>query len=132
MKNTNLFRGAVATTCENPNSSANTEDYTARAQFLLAEFITQYAHLDALYRAANGMESKNISTNLSVIDPEDDFPLCDIFIPVAINYLASAFVLSENEEMSDRFFDRYINGVLEIRKTLPAKQAPIVDRYRLG
>lgn len=132
MRNSDIFKITLAAVCENPSSSSDTADYNMRAQFLLADFITQYAHLDALYRAANGMESKNISTNSSVIDPEDDFPLCDVLIPVAVDYLAAALVLDENEEMSDRFFDRYINGILEIRKTLPAKQAPIVDRYGLG
>jgi hypothetical protein len=40
-------------------------------------------------------------------------------------------VIDENEEMSDRFFDRYINSILEIRQGLPAVQGAIVDKYGL-
>jgi hypothetical protein len=39
--------------------------------------------------------------------------------------------IDENEEMSDRFFDRYINSILEIRQGLPAVQGAIVDKYGL-
>ena len=131
MRNSDIFKVTLAAICEDPSSSVNTQDYNMRAQFLLADFITQYAPLDASYRVANGMESQKIPTDVTLIDPEDDFPLCDVFTPVAIDYLASALVIDENEEMSDRFFDRYINGILEIRKALPAKQHPIVDRYGL-
>ena len=48
-----------------------------------------------------------------------------------MQYLASALVIDENEEMSDTFFDRYINIILEIRKSLPATTGGIVDRYNL-
>jgi hypothetical protein len=54
-----------------------------------------------------------------------------VFVPAAVQYLASALIVDENEEMSDKFFDRYINLILEIRKTLPATQGAIVDRYDL-
>lgn len=125
-----LMNGAIAAVCEDA-SSAGVEDYQTRAPFLLATFVTQYAKLDDNYRAANGMENKVISTDAAAIDLEDDFPLCDIFAPAAINHLASGLVIDENEEMSDKFFDRYINIILEIRKNIPAKMESIIDRYNL-
>ncbi len=126
-----LINSAIAIVCENATVSFGNEDYHARAPYLLAAFVTQYAKLDTEYRRANGMEKKVISTDAAAIDAEDEFPLCDVFAPAAIYHLASGLVIDENEEMSDKFFDRYINAILDIRKTLPASVAAIVDRYGL-
>lgn len=126
-----LIDGAIAIVCENAVVSFGNEDYHARAPYLLAAFVTQYAKLDTEYRRANGLEKKVISTDAAAIDAEDEFPLCDVFAPAAIYHLASGLVIDENEEMSDKFFDRYINAILDIRKTLPASIGAIVDRYGL-
>ena len=126
-----VLNGALAATCENTLISRATEDYIFRGQFLLANFVTQYARLDNQYRQANNLEIREIQTDMVSVDTEDEFPLSDVFIPVAIYFAASGFVLDENEEMSDKFFDRYVNGILEIRQGLPAVQSAIVDKYRL-
>lgn len=123
--------GAIATVCEDVTNSQATEDYTIRGQFLLASFVTQYAKLDRYFREANGMEVTEIQTDMVSIDPEDYFPLSDVFIPIAVYYVAAGLVIEENEEMSDKLFDRYINGILKIRQELPAKQGAIVDKYGL-
>lgn len=126
-----VLTGALAATCENTLISRATEDYIFRGQFLLANFVTQYARLDKQYRQANNLEIREIQTDMVSVDTEDEFPLSDVFIPVAIYFAASGFVLDENEEMSDKFFDRYVNGILEIRQGLPAVQSAIVDKYGL-
>lgn len=126
-----LISSAIAAVSEDTTSSFGVEDYNLRAPFLLATFITQYAKLNKDYCTANGLEETVVSTNVATIDPDDNFPFGDIFAPAAINYLASAFVIDENEEMSDKFFDRYINMMLEIRKNIPAKAAAVIDRYGL-
>ena len=127
-----ILNGAIAATCENVTTSRATEDYIFRGQFLLANFVTQYAKLDKQYRQANNLEVRETQTDIASIDPEDDFPLSDVFVPVAIYYAAAGFVIDENEEMSDKFFDRYINGILEIRQELPAVQSAIVDKYGMS
>lgn len=127
-----ILNGAIAATCENVTTSRATEDYIFRGQFLLANFVTQYAKLDKQYRQANNLEVRETQTDIASIDPEDDFPLSDVFVPVAIYYAAAGFVIDENEEMSDKFFDRYINGILEIRQELPAVQSAIVDKYGIN
>ncbi len=126
-----ILDGAIAAVCEDVSANHMTEDYVTRGQFILASFVVQYASLDAAWRDSHGMETVTVDTNIASINPRDEFPLCDVFAPVAINYLAAALVIDENEEMSDKFFDRYITGVMDIRKALPAKQAPIIDRYGL-
>ena len=126
-----ILDGAIAAVCEDVSASHMTEDYVTRGQFILASFVVQYASLDAAWRDSHGMERVTVDTNIASINPRDEFPLCDVFAPVAINYLAAALVIDENEDMSDKFFDRYITGVMDIRKSLPAKQAPIIDRYGL-
>lgn len=126
-----ILDSAIAAVCEDVTASHATEDYVTRGQFILASFVVQYASLDALWRETHGMEEVTVDTDIATVSPRDEFPLCDIFAPIAINYLASGLVIDENEEMSDKFFDRYVTGILEIRKSMPAKQAPIVDRYKL-
>ena len=127
-----ILDSAIAAVCEDVTSSYATEDYSSRAQFILAGFVVQYASLDAVWREAHGMEPKTIDTNIAMISPRDEFPLCDIFAPIATNYLASALIIDENEEMSDKFFDRYVTGMIDIRNAIPAKQAPIIDRYGIS
>ncbi len=127
-----ILDAAIAAVCEDVSASHTTEDYVTRGQFILAGFVVKYASLDAAWRESHGMDAKAIDTNIASVSPRDEFPLCDVFAPVAINYLASCLVIDENEGMSDKFFDRYITGVMDIRSTLPAKQAPIVDRYGLN
>ena len=126
-----LIQSAIAIVCENAVVSFGNEDYHARAPYLLAAFVTQYAKLDGDYRKANGMTSKIILTDAATIEGDDEFPLCDVFAPATIYHLAAGLVIDENEEMSDKFFDRYINAILEIRKNLPSLAEPIVDRYGL-
>lgn len=126
-----ILDGAIAVACEDVTSSYATEDYVIRGQFLLASFVTQYAKLDKQYRQAYQMEATEIKTDMASVDPEDDFPLCDVFIPIAVQYVAAGMVIDENEEMSDKCFDRYVNGILEIRRGLPAIQSTIVDKYGL-
>ena len=126
-----ILDGAVAAVCEDVTKSRSVEDYIIRGQFLLANFVTQYAELDAVFRKATGMAPQEIKTDLVMVDPEDDFLMCDVFIPIAIHYVASGMVLDENEEMSDKFFDRYVNGILKIKNELPAQQGAIVDKYGL-
>lgn len=126
-----ILNSAIATVCENVTNPQATEDYALRGQFLLASFVTQYAKLDQHFREANGIEAQEIRTDMVSIDPEDYFPLCDVFIPIATHYVAAGLVIDENEEMSDKFFDRYINGILGIRQELPAIQGAIVDKYGL-
>ena len=131
MSNYDILDSAIAAVCEDVTASYATEDYAPRGQYILAGFIVKYASLDALWREMHGMEATTIDTNAAIVGLRDDFPLCDVFAPVAINYLASALVIDENEEMSDKFFDRYITGIMDIRNSIPAKQAPIIDRYDL-
>lgn len=127
-----LIQSAIAIVCENAGVTFGNEDYHARAPYLLATFVTQYAKLDGDYRKANGLETKVISTDAAAIESSDEFPLCDVFAPAAVYHLAAGLVIDENEEMSDKFFDRYINTVLEIRQNLPSVAKPIVDRYGLS
>ena len=131
MTNYDILDGAIAAVCEDVTNSRLIEDYVIRGQFLLANFVTQYARLDAIFREANGIEAQEIQLNTIMLDPEEFFLMCDVFVPVAIHYVAAGLVIDENEEMSDKFFDRYVDGILQIRKELPAKQGAIVDKYGL-
>ncbi len=127
-----ILNSAISAVCEDTSAAGGTEDYTYRGQYLLATFVVEQAPLDAQYRRANGLPAAKITTDMVSVDPEDDFPLCNTFMPAAVNYLASALVIDENEEMSDRFFDRFVNNMLTLKQSIPATQEKIKDCYALN
>ena len=124
-----LIQSAIAIVCENAVVSFGNEDYHARAPYLLAAFVTQYAKLDGDYRKANGMENKVISTDAAAIEVDDEFPLCDVFAPAAIYHLAAGLVIDENEEMSMRLFEQYADSISTIQKDLPCQRESITSHY---
>ena len=127
-----IISGACAAVCEGLSNSADTSDYHERAEYLLASFVMQHAALDADYRRGKGLSEAVPFSGMARIDPEEAFPLSEVFVPIAINHLASALVIDENEEMSDKFFDRYVDGMITLRKSIPSLQEQIVDKYGLS
>lgn len=127
-----IIFGACAAVCEDLTNSADTADYHERAEYLLASFVMQHAAADANYRRGNGLPEAAPIAAAARIDPEEGFPLSDVFFPIAVNHLAAALVIDENEEMSDRFFDRYVNAMIELRGSIPAMQEKVADKYGLS
>ena len=127
-----IILGACAAVCEDLTSSPDTADYHERATYLLASFVMQHAAVDADYRRGKGLPEAAPPACVARIDPEKAFPLSEVFVPLAIDDLAAALVIDENEEMSDKFFDRYVNGMIALRKSIPALQEKVIDKYGLS
>lgn len=108
--------------------AGDSPDYESRAPYLLGSFYTEQIPLQKKLDAANRAEPIEYEPCLYV-DLESHFPLSDELIAPAVNYLAAMLVIDENEEMSDQFFDRYIDGVASIAASLPASLHPIKDCY---
>ena len=121
-----IYDTALRMACEDTNASM--PDYDDRAPYLLANFYNEQIPLQKKLDAANGGEPIDYQPEVCV-DLGSDFPLSEEFITPAAYYLAAMLVLDENEEMSDRLFDRYIDGVASIACSLPASLHPIKDRY---
>jgi hypothetical protein len=126
-----VLNSATLAVCESTRAADGIADYTERAPYLLASFVTHYADTDRLYRKAHGLPAVGIPTDSILVSLSDVFALSDVFVPAAVSYLASQLTIDENEEMSDRFFDRYINMILSIKQELPCLCESTVDRYGL-
>ncbi|MBQ7336005.1 MAG: hypothetical protein IJW92_05995 [Clostridia bacterium] len=125
-----LLDAAVRLVCEDPSLPQNLEDYTERAPYLLASCLTQCAPLDARYRLAHGLDAVEAFEG-AAIDLGEAFPLCGIFAPAAVYYLAAMLVIDENERMSDKYFSLYSDALASIQVELPATATHITDRYGL-
>ena len=121
-----IYSAALRLICE--NEEADVSDYEDRAPYLLGNFYAEQIPLQKKLDAAKGEEPVVYPTSL-VLDLDEEFPLSDEFLSPATYYLAAMLVLDENESMSDRLFDRYIDGVASLAMSLPTSLHPIRDRY---
>lgn len=121
-----IYDTALRMICEDAYSAA--PDYDDRAPYLLANFYNEQIPLQKKLDAVSGRDPVEYLPEICV-DLGADFPFTEELIPPATYYLAAMLVLDENEEMSDRLFDRYIDGVASIAMSLPASSHPIKDRY---
>ena len=124
-----LYGAALRLISETEDSIAT--DYEERAPYLLGSFVTEQIPLQKKWDASHGNEIGSYAPSLHVT-MSDDFPLADDFIIPATYYLAAMLVLDENEALSDRFFDRYIDGVAQISLSLPMTTEKIADRYHVN
>ena len=120
-----IYESAVHLICEDP---ADSFDYEERSGYLLASFCTQAHGADKRYRTANGLGAAGEIPEVCA-DLNADFPLSPIFAPCAVFYVAALLALDENEELSDKLFARYSDGMSDILSALPCRQEPIADRY---
>ena len=123
MTNQAVFDHALRLLGELP-ASQDIADYADRAPALLCGSCGALAAADRLCRASTGQEGQVMPSG-SEYALEDEFPLCDMLLPVAALHLASALVFDENPTLSDRYFQRFGQLVGEIIGALPAEIEPI-------
>ena len=109
--------------------NAESEDYEARAPYLLGSFYTEQIPLQKARDLARG-EAAGTYPPCLCVDLDNPFPLSDEFIAPATYYLAAMLVIDENEEMSDGFFDHYVDAVASLQASLLAESKKIKDCYR--
>ena len=128
MTNDDIIKSAISVSAETPLTASG--DYTSRAFTLLALIYNQCAPLDKLWRQVNGLPEGTWVPNTEIGELEDDFPLADVFINAVSYGLASLFVIDEDTELSKQYYARYLAGLAEIRRMIPAQAEPIADRYK--
>ena len=128
MTNNDIIQAAIKVSAEIPLNA--TGDYGSRATALLALIYNQCTPLDKVWRQANDLPESSWIPNTEVDELTDDFPLSDIFLGVVPYALASLFVIDEDTELSNQYYSRYLAGLAEIRRMIPAKAGPIADRYK--
>ena len=125
-----IYDGAVQLVNEDSEQN-DPADYNRRAGYILATFSTIAAPLDVVYRKNHSL-APLLEKSFSYVNFERNFPLSDVFIPAAIYYLAAMLVIDENEAMSDKLFDLYVNEMATIQAEKPiAVTEKTADRYGL-
>lgn len=122
-----IFVSALCLLAES-TSEADTEDYAERAPYLVAAFCTEAQDTDEALRVATGA-AEAPQFNAVYISLEDDFPLLKRFTSAAAYYLAAMLVIDEDEQLSDRLYDKYSDAMSTIRQSIPAQCESINDSY---
>ena len=104
------------------------EDYAERAPYIIASFVSEASEADAMYRLAHGKEAAELSDRV-YIDLTETFPLSGRFTSLAAFYLASMLIADESPELSDKFYDKYCDGVSAIISSLPSTAHGIAQQY---
>ncbi|MBQ8311176.1 MAG: hypothetical protein IJX80_09225 [Clostridia bacterium] len=123
-----ILDASVRMVCEGTYSDSYTKDYTERAPYILAAFLSHCASLDVKYRRAHGLEEAEPFEGVTVT-LTDSFLLPTVFSAAAIFYLSAMLTIEESEEMSDRFFALCSDALSAIEAALPTTVEAIVDKY---
>lgn len=127
MKCKDIFKSALSLL--NENGAADEDgDFAERAPYILSAMFSEAARLDKNYRASHGIDAQP-EFNPTYTDLVSDFPLCDRFVSAAAFYLASMLVVDENDELSDRFYDKYCDSMASISSELCGKNEKIKNVY---
>ena len=123
----NIFDQALALLGEDTSGSYS-EDYLARAPFLLATVISELAESDALYRASHG-ESGAVAETATTVNLNDELCLSDVFAPAVVYYLASMLIFDTDEKKSDTLYDKFCDICVKIESRLPFTAEKTAQRY---
>lgn len=129
MTHDDILQSAISVSGE--LSLAANSDYGIRAVTLLALIYNQCAPLDKVWRQVNELPESTWVPDTKLHDLTGSFPLSDIFLGIVPFALASLLVIDEDTELSKQYYSRYLAGLAEIRRMIPASTEPIADRYHL-
>ena len=129
MKNQEIYTAALRLIGE-PSASDQETDYTERAPYILANFISDNRAANKQYCLHNGLSYSDPGHPVYV-PLEHPFPLCERFAPAAQFYLAYLLISEENTSLGDMFFDRYCDAISSIFAEIPALREKIVNAYTL-
>ena len=104
------------------------EDYLLRAPYLLALLCCDLSKSDMDYRESYGLEVLPYFDKAAV-DLDDEFPLCDVFVPTAVFYLASMLVFDTDTARSDKLYDKYCDSLVSLVSSVPFIKGQTVDKY---
>ena len=122
-----IFRSALKLLGEIGNETDN-PDYTDRAPYIIAAFISEAFDADKKYRIAHGLDEADEPDQV-YIDLDDEFPLCDKLAPMCAFYLASLLIADENPEISESYYDRYCDSISSFIASLPTRAESIKNIY---
>ena len=127
MKNREIYKGALRLLAE-PDEEARLEDYAMRAPYILGGFFYENGRLEEEYRRVFGLEDRKF-VHAVYVDLDSDFPFAERFVTAAEFYLASMLVIDEDNDLSDKFFDKYSLDMTKIVSEIPATSEKIAQMY---
>ena len=128
MTNQEIFNAALRMCCEGNYGNSYIKDYTERAPYILASFLTHTAELAQKYRRLHSLGDIAPFEGVS-IELTEEFPVPSIFSSAAVFYLSAMLTIEENEEMSDKFFALCNDELSRIEDSLPMMTESIVNKY---
>lgn len=128
MKNREIYRLALRLLAQQPESE-ETEDWEERAPYFIASFCCEASEVDRYLRQSLNM-SGTVDFTRVWIDLDESFPLSDRLAPLGGLYLAAMLILDEDNELSDRLYERYCDGMTALRCGIPATVESIADLYK--
>ncbi len=127
MKIKEIYDQAIAIVGET-YSVPNAESYAERAPYLAAIFCCNAAATDRDFRSSHGLPTQNAFNEICLM-PEDDFPLDARFASAGAYYIAAMLLLDENEELSDKLFEKYAEIMSAAVSETPFKKGKIKNTY---
>ncbi len=109
-------------------SGKYSEDYLFRAPYLLALLCGDLSKSDNDYRESYGLEAQP-PFDKTTVELDEEFPLCEVFVPAAVFYLASMLVFDTDTERSDKLYEKYCNSFVSLVGTMPFVSGKTVDKY---
>ena len=108
--------------------STDIADYDERAPYLLASFCCIAKKLDQCIRKSEGLEKQERFSSV-YLALENDFPLCEDLSATASLYIAAMLLADENEELSDKIYERYCDSISTLMATSSCSSESIVEKY---
>ena len=100
--------------------SSETADFEERAPYLLAACCTEAQALDTAWRTSTGQSSAPSVSGVR-LELDKTFPLSQPFVPLAGFYLAAMLVIDEDIDLSDKFYERFCDGMASIQVQIDAR-----------
>ena len=127
MKNRDIYVTALHLIAQSTMSDENA-DYEERAPYILASFCCEVSEVDKLLRRALKLPNEK-KFNEVILSLDEDFPLLERFSSVASKYLAAMLVIDEDNQLSDKLFAMYCEGISIIQNEIPAAMESIINKY---
>ncbi len=102
-------------------------DYEERAPYIIAAFCNEAQERDKAWRALSNITTQENTWNPVFIALQEVFPLSDRFASAAVFYLAAMLVLDIDEELSDKFYDRFCDAMSTIDSNIELLAADTND-----
>ena len=127
MTNNEIYKAVLHILAESEETAKNA-GYDERFLYTLALFCGEAEETDDKYRLAKGLPQAEYRMRV-MADPDEDFPLCDVFISSAAYYCSALLIADVNSALSDKLFEKYTERMSLIFDSLPSELENIKNVY---